>query len=250
METIKTTTSPPVTPARRHFLALLSGGVAATATTALPAIAATTAPAVTEAPELLAIGARLPDLVTRLRAAKLGLDEAVAAYERLKPAIPPEIIAPRGESRDLTEMERGHDGQPVRHLDSDRVFWNLYSSRKVKAHIILNEIPARTKEGRRVRRIVRLAAKYEKDHKAAIEASGYSKANSAIWDLRIELQDDFAKAALAIKPVTMKGLAVYAAIIIAGNGPAKHDGRAVGGCDDLGLAMAEFLAAPDGGGAQ
>ncbi len=111
----------------------------------------------------------------------------------------------------------------------------------MKAHIILSDLSRHTKEGRQLRRIARLAAKYEKDRKAAVAASGYSDAQEAMWPLRIELQDDFAKAALAIKPLTMKGIGIYAAIIALGSGPASRDGKPVGYCEALAVAMAKAL---------
>jgi hypothetical protein len=237
-------------PARRGFLALLSGAAAVPMAAALPAVAATSAPAVTEAPELLAIGDRLPDITARISAVRNRLDEAIAAYERLKPSVPPEIIAPEDERSSLTETERGLDGEPVRHEERGRhELWDLYNSRKVKAHMILREMTGRTKEGKRLRRIARLAEKFEKDRKAAISASGYREASVELLDLRMELQDDFAAAALAIKPLTMKGLGIYASIIAVGSGPARRDGYPVGNCEPLAVAMAEAFVAINGGGA-
>lgn len=239
-------------PGRRGFVALLTGAVAAPAAIAVPAVAATVAsPAIAESPELLAIGERLPDIAARFQTAQARRDEAIAAYERLKPAVPPEIIAPDHGCESLTTMECGLDGEPVWHEDGDRRgFWDLYSARKVKAHIILRDISARTKEGRRLRRIARLATKYEKDRKVAIAQCGYREASHALGDLQMELQDDFAKAARDIMPLTMRGIAIYAAIIAVGNGVGiREDGRPCYGCEALGIAMAEAFVAINCGGA-
>ena len=229
---------------RRGFLSGLLAASAATAVTTVPAVAATVSPPLpAEAAELLAIGERLPDVVARIQAARTRYEEAKAAFERLRPSVPPEIIAPEGESQNLTEMERELNNQPTPYDEARRGFRDFYSSRKLKAHIILYDISGRTKEGRRLRRIVRLAKRFEKDRESAISASGYHEAFGALLGLHIELQDDFAAAALAIKPLTMQGLGIYAAIIATGNGPASYDGRPVGGCDQLGRVMAECFIA-------
>jgi hypothetical protein len=65
--TDSTTKSSP-TPARRRFLAALTGAVAMPAAVALPAVAATQGQQ--ESPELLALGAKVPDLMARLHAGK------------------------------------------------------------------------------------------------------------------------------------------------------------------------------------
>ena len=198
---------------------------------------------------MLAIGERLPDLAARCRAARIWLDEAMATYDRLNPDVPLEIVAPT--QVHLVEIERGLDREPIVHERDGRGFRRfLYSSRNLKIHILEIEAPRNTKEGRRLRRIARLAAKYEKDREAAIGASGYREPGLALTHLHIELQDDFAGAARAVKPLTMQGVAIYAAIVAFGSVPARRqDGTPACGCDALALVMAEAFVAINGGGA-
>jgi hypothetical protein len=221
---------------RRGFLGALFAAPVVAAVPAIAAQAPLVAPVV-EAPELLAIGQRLPDFAARAHAAKTRLEEAVAAYAKLKPVLPSEVIAPEYGSMNVAELERGLDNEPIR-IESGRLRY-LYSSRKVKIRILESELPRNTKEGKRLRRIARLAAKYEKDREAAISASGYREASWARSRLQMEMQDDFAKAALAVKPLTMRGVAIYAAIIAVGNGPARRENGPCYGSEALGIAMAE-----------
>ena len=149
------------------------------------------------------------------------------------------------------DMERELNNEPTPYDLEVGGFRHLYCSRKLKAHIILYDVSGRTKEGRRLRRIVRLAMKFERDRASAVSASGYHEAFHALLDVHIELQDHFAKAALATKPLTMRGLDIYAAIIVACNGSASYNGRPVGYCEPLGLAMAEaFIAVTANGPSQ
>ncbi len=201
------------TPSRRTLLAGITAALAAT--TAPPALAAISAPAAappaTEAPELLELGARLADLTVKIRAAHVRIDEARAAFDRLKPALPREIMASKGAI--FSTLLRGVDGQPVK-ADGGRDLIDVFSSREVRAHIIRHDVPRNTKEGRQLRRIARLAQKHEREHEAAVQACGFDEASDALSGLQIELQC-LAEAAAAIKPVTSEGLAVYAAFFIA-----------------------------------
>ncbi len=83
----------------------------------LPAIAAQapTASAITEAPGLLAIRARLPDIAARIQIARDRLDASIAAFGRLQPVVPLEIVAPEYGRRDLVELERGLNNEPIQH---------------------------------------------------------------------------------------------------------------------------------------
>ena len=73
---------------------------------------------------------------------------------------------------------------------------------------------------------------------------------SGLTHLHIKLQDDFAGAARAVKPLTMQGVAIYAAIVAFGSGPARRqDGTPACGCDALAVVMAKAFVAINGGGA-
>jgi hypothetical protein len=92
-----------------------------------------------------------------------------------------------------------------------------------------------------MRRIARLAHKFERDHVAAVKASGHDEAFGDLLSLCVELQNDFAKAALAIKPKTMEGIGIWAAIAAAG-ATGYEDGRPVGYCEELAFTLASTLA--------
>ena len=201
---------------RRSFLGRLSGAAAATIAVSTPALAAVSkAPKPQEFPELLELGARVPDLLAKLHAARDRMIEARAAFERLKPAIPPEIVARQGDR--WAVMVREVDNEPSRSEDGYG-FVDVYDSKNVRAHIVLHDLSRNTKEGRKLRRIARLAQRFERDHAAAVKASGFREAYNAMGELRFELQN-IAEAATAIKPTTSEGIAVYAAIVLAGGGP-------------------------------
>jgi hypothetical protein len=242
MAIIDNTVKPPRAPARRSFLtALTAAAVAAPLAASAPALAAAAAPMPQENPELLAIGAKIPDLMIGLHAAKARMDEARTAFDRLKPTVPPEIVAPEGHR--WAKMVRNIDNEPARSEDGSG-FLDIYDHKQVRAYVILREIPRTKMEGRQLRRIARLAQKFEKDHAAAVRDSDFWEAHSAMLDLRMELQE-IAKVAREIKPSTPEGLAVYAAIIIAGAGPSyEHPQR--GQYEHFGIAIAEALTAGAG----
>jgi hypothetical protein len=163
------------------------------------------------------------------------MDEARETFDRLKPTVPPEIVTSDGGG---AAMVRDGDNEPTQAEDGHGFIF-VHNSKHVRPHIILHEISRNTKEGRQLRRIARLAQKFEKDHAAAVRASGYNEARSAMVRLRMELQD-IDQAARAIKPSTMEGVAVYAAILIARAGP-SYDNRSWGRPDGLGVAIAKAL---------
>jgi hypothetical protein len=145
---------------------LLTGAAVAPA---LPATAAaTTAPpepiaGPTEAPELLELGGSLAVLSETLSASIFRHDEARATYEQTRPALPEEIIAPPHHRRSLMVEETSD-------LPGGRTA-HVYVSKRVRSEIILNDIPRTTREGRRLRRIARIAQAYEAADRRAWEAS-------------------------------------------------------------------------------
>jgi hypothetical protein len=203
-------TTPTRTPGRRSFLAAFTGAVAAPAGLALPAAAASQSTA--ESPELLALGERLQGEVAAYRAAVARKAEAFAEYERLRPAIPAEILAEH--EGNLATMEKGPDGVPIGGGPREcSGFFFLYRSNLVKAELIRREIPTNTKEGRRWRKVARIAKKYERDKANALRASGYVEARNMVSAIPLQ---DLAKEIGKIKPTTLQGLTVYAAAFLAG----------------------------------
>src|SRR5262245_24318614 len=136
-------------PARRGFLALLSGAVAVPAVAVAPtAVAAAASPPVpAEAPELLAIGEKLAPVFRGLRPAVEALKEARKLYRATKPVPPDELVPQLDPARayvNLAEREYDHAGESIQVHKP----WDLcvVASRKVRAHMIMQEISGRTSE--------------------------------------------------------------------------------------------------------
>lgn len=191
-------------PARRRFLALLTGAAAAPVAVALPAIAATTAPAITEAPELLAIGELIAGLADALLVAVARHDAEKLKLEQTKPAVlPDELWAPERHWRSSFTECRGGGDEPVR--------W-IYISKKVRSEIILNDISRHTKEGRRLRRIARIAKAYEDAHRAVWDTIDYFPTYDASRAAAAEYIAS-AEELLHHAPVTMKGVLIIAGVL-------------------------------------
>jgi hypothetical protein len=93
---------PGATPQRRTFLAALSAFVATPAAlTAVPALEAKPEPV--EAPELLVLDEELRARLAVYREAAARLTAACENYERIKPALPAELIVPPGADRWSTD---------------------------------------------------------------------------------------------------------------------------------------------------
>lgn len=105
MAVVETTT--PVAPARRGFLALLTGAVALPATVAAAVPAATPLPIV-EVPELLAIGDQLPGLLDAFRSALERRAAAVALFESQCLPIPADLAISAFVSATVGGPRRAH----------------------------------------------------------------------------------------------------------------------------------------------
>jgi hypothetical protein len=194
MATDKLTTPP----ARRGFLALLTGSSAALALPAVATTAPTPAPAPQEAPELIALGERLDAAIGTFKAAVAARDDALAVFKRTRPAIPDELqAAPRDRHLSDNLLGFGEDSP------------ELYRSRLIRAHIAMYEVNGRTKEGRRLHRLARLATNFEKQTAAALAASGYDDREREVDFAAVALRKEATELS-AIAPRTMAGLLIYA----------------------------------------
>ncbi len=183
-------------PARRSLLAAL---FAAPVVAAAPALAARAA--ATESPDLIALGGRLAGLGDALMASVVAYDGAKLAYEQARPALPAELLATPGDrffNRMAEEMEV--PGGETK---------NVYVSRPVRAEIILRDISRHTKEGKRLRRIARIAKVYEDAERAAYKASNCER----LFDELDARGDDYLKAVEELgqhEPATMRGAWIFA----------------------------------------
>lgn len=201
--------------ARRSFLGKLAAAVAMPSTAVLPAIPAAAAIVPPDEAELLALGARLDALVEAYEAAAAREVEAVEAFDRLKPAIPPELVASPAESRDLTEgVPRKGGGWMMREdrLADLRIYRAEYLRRWIKEH---PEISRHTKAGKLARRLERIAKKYEADTAEAMRATDLEARRWAASDFTIAMQD-IVEEILAVEPKTAAGIGVYARAVLAG----------------------------------
>jgi hypothetical protein len=202
---------------RRSFLATLSAFVAAPAAVAVPAIAAQALPDVgkfptsSEPPELLALGEQLQARLATYREAAARKVTAREHYERIKPALPDEMIVPESVDRvsDLSVVE----WDPMRRREAEP-YRRIYDRRRLQIHIIARDVPKTTKRGRQLRRLARLAKEHEAGREAAIRLSGYHEAEEearhaaeAVCDLAVPL--------LQHTPASMVGLAIFAKAVLA-----------------------------------
>jgi hypothetical protein len=191
---------------------MLTGAAATVPAIALSAVTEPTAPAepvVTESPELIELGERLAPMIEHFRMAQARKAEASALYEKIKPARHDDLVVSPNEGweRSLTEGEV----DPLTHepicLKCGRRR-PIYRSALIRSHIALTETNGRTKEGRRLHRLARLAKQYEKAVATACKESGYE-----LWDeeARAAARDfcQTAKALLDFEPSTRHGISIY-----------------------------------------
>lgn len=77
-------------------------------------------------------------------------------------------------------------------------------------HIIQHDVPSTTKEGRRLRRLARLATQFEKKRDAALKSSGYCDAEEACSDASYEIERLAIAAVNAPLPRTQQGVDILA----------------------------------------
>jgi hypothetical protein len=205
-----TTTSQPTAPARRGFLALLTGAAAAAPAIALAAATEPPTPPppiIEEAPRLLDLGEKLARLQVRFATAMAQREEAWAIYHRLAPVRPEELRKmPADRYSDLAAIEQGPHGMRMTYPDNSRTL----ESKRLRAHILLEEVSRHTKEGKTLRRLARMASAYEAGRKAAMRASNL---RAVYWNITDVGYDACALARAmteAPAPRTMIGLKLVA----------------------------------------
>lgn len=206
-------------PARRSFLALLTSAAAAPAAAAaalppLKAVAPIPATAtaevrtgVAETPELLALGDRLTTLTAEFEAAITRKNEAIALYEQIRPAYPPEIVARNDFGR--AEAARDLFGKAVMwaFAPQDRRPLFLYRSHLVQASIIGGQISRHTKEGKMLRRVVRVARQFEREEEAARATSDVDRRIAEVPGTEVCC---LVSEIMQLQPTTMAGVMIFA----------------------------------------
>lgn len=185
---------------------------------AVSAATATAVPALPEElPELLALGEEMTRRVGAFDLAVAARGRAREQYEALRPELPAELIARRTTfaTADLSQLavpEVSVDGRDVISADGNLQRY-IYDSRRMRAHIILFDVPRTTKGGRLIRRVARLATKYEQAIDAAERKVGY-------WDLSGEARTagchvlSLADELLALTPRAAAGVAILARAVL------------------------------------
>ncbi len=194
---------------RRSFL----GGMAAifAASPVVAAVPAATPLPIVEAPELLAIGDQLPGLLDVFRAALKHRDESVALFESQCLPIPTDLLLPPPSPQmrwaDYCEITRENiNFLTGKRIDDKRV----YDAKALKVHIIQQDVPRTTKEGRRLRRLARTASQFETKRDAALKVSGYLDADEACSDAAYEIERLAVAAVKAPLPRTRHGVEILA----------------------------------------
>jgi hypothetical protein len=194
---------------RRSFL----GGLAAVfaATPVIAAVPAATPLPIVEAPELLAIGDQLPGLLDAFRAALKSRDESVGLFESQCLPIPIDLVlpppSPQTRWADYCEITRENiNFLTGKRIDDKRV----YDAKALKVHIIQQDVSRTTKEGRRLRRLVRIATQFETKRDAGLKVSGYLDADEACSDAAYEIERLAIAAVKAPLPRTRHGVEILA----------------------------------------
>jgi len=226
-------------PARRAFLA----GLAAVAAPAVvtPVAATTAAPSIQEVLEILEIGQRLPALVEAVFAAEARKVEARAVYERTKPPIPKQLIVPEHwHERDISEDERDIENAMLPH-NGRFPARRIYVWREMKARMIVHNLSPDSDEGKKLRKLIRIARKHERASAAALAASGYPDRKEELERANDTLDEQIDRL-LELEPVTKAGLVVYARAI-----SACRDTSGLDKADQLGEVLADALLRMDTG---
>jgi DNA-directed RNA polymerase subunit F len=190
---------------------MLTGAAAAAPAIALAAATEPPAPPeppIEEAPELLELGRQLPGLAGRVEAITARHTEAMATFERLRPQLPDDLILKTGENWELAAEERGPDGHVVRQRPYGPR--RILQSKLIRAHLILHEVP-RNKHGTNLRRLARMAKKYETSFAAAARSAGIDPALDELCDVVCAV-DKVAYAMIEVQPRTMLGVQIVAQV--------------------------------------
>jgi hypothetical protein len=195
----------------------------ATAMAVLPAAAqvANAAPSITPAIEAETENARLVELgreidrlaVTFIEAAKKR-DAALARCLDIYPSTPEELVRHYGH-RDLlhcADVEYDLNNERIINGPQDMAGRKVLISNLLKAEIIAYQVSRHTKEGKRLRRLARLAKQYEDAKEAARKQSGFDEADGAYYAAAHAIEEAAYEIA-DIEPTTMRGVLIYARAI-------------------------------------
>lgn len=205
---------------RRSFLGRAVAALAAGATANLTAIAATRPPAaaIAEHPALIDAGQRIDAAQAEHRTAAALWAEARELAEKLCPPIPDELVCKGPLYRGCTEYETDVEGKNVwpRREDGCRPPRNIFNSVRAEDAIKRGNLTAskRTKFGRKIHGMIKIAKQYEAERAAAIERSGLPdqahRMNSAAFELQTLARD-----VAEIEPLTLMGALVQARALCA-----------------------------------
>lgn len=202
---------------RRSFLGRIMAAAAIPAVAAAPAAAAVApVPPIDEAPELLAIGEQLAEAVEqygfiRERKAMAALDFATVRA----PEVPEELWAvpdARWPTHHLASVTRVNVDRLTEEVIDDR---RIYDARSLKIHILAQDVPTTTREGKRLRRLARLATTYERKVEAAVKASRYPDLAKEHQARLYDVQKILRAILHAPPPLTPAGLKIVARALLA-----------------------------------
>ena len=213
----------------------LLGAIAAAPAAAVPVIAVAAVspaprPAVAdEDANLLALAGQIDPLLTTYRVAKERKREARAMAEAILPPLPNELVVdPRWERRlqwaGCTAREvdvEGNEIWPPDYVGADGKTYARTPREILKADLIKDAIARgnllasrRTKHGKEVSRIIKIAESYEAARDAAIERSGIIKASEELSHSATDLEM-LAYEVRKHQPVTRIGVAIIARVLSA-----------------------------------
>lgn len=204
------------TNSRRSFLGRMMARAAIPAVAAAPAAAAVAPlPTIDEAPELLALDEQLADAVKlygdiRERKAMAAQDFALVRA----PVIPDELWAapsPQWPTFHLTSVTRVNVDRLTEEVIDDR---RIYDARALKIHILAQHVPTTTREGKRLRRLARLATTYERKVEEVVKASRYPDLAKEHQDRLYGVQKILRAILHAPPPLTPAGLEVVARALL------------------------------------
>jgi len=246
--------SQPITIARRGFLGRTVAALAA-ATTANVAAIATTRPAgaaLSELPELIDAGQRLDVLRAEWMAADAARLAARAIAESTVPPVPEEIVCKGAFWAGCTEEETDVEGKSlpailIKNEDGTARIHELpkwiVRSAALREQTTNGRIycDGRTKFGKKVKRMIAVAERYETERAAAIEKSGLTEATTRLNFAWVEI-DRLAREVAEMQPRTIAGAAVMARALSAYVETESYSGNGKWGAMILGQPLAEAVA--------
>jgi len=227
--------------ARRRFLTGLTAAVAAPVAIAAPAAAVAAVPAmvtraVTELPGLLAIGRQLLEAEIEFDAAAAAKEAAQFEFKKLRPPLPPALIAGFYESHEVSVPRRNAFGDPVWREDGCGLV-RVFEADLLEEYVVRHGIDGRTKRGRLCRQLIALARKHEAAEADAKRQTGLDVCTETLNDVIIRVQN-LSEEAVCIEPRTSLGVAILASAYLIGRKIATHEGYHSSRLDLIGAHLA------------